>query len=123
MAVVNGNIPFTPETVNLTTSFFNNYFTDTLSVSQNVDDAVIGYFQTLTGDKDAGINLAAAVIYTSVQQGLDPMSLIDEFRKMKPGELNAYLTMFLNFNRSGTSLLGLSNNPHTSKYITRAILA
>jgi hypothetical protein len=37
-------------------------------------------------------------------------------------ELNAYLTMLLNSNRSGTSLLGLSNTPQVSKYITRAIL-
>jgi len=48
--------------------------------------------------------------------------LIDEFRKLKPNELNAYLTMFLNFNRASTSLLGLSNSPQTNKYIQRAIL-
>jgi hypothetical protein len=38
-------------------------------------------------------------------------------------EVDAYLTMFLNFNRVGTSLLGLSNSPQTSKYISRTILA
>jgi hypothetical protein len=38
-------------------------------------------------------------------------------------EINTYLTMFLNLNRSGTSLLGLSNSPLTSKYVTRTILA
>ena len=37
-------------------------------------------------------------------------------------ELDAYLTMFLNINRVGTSLLGLSNSPQTSPYVTRAIL-
>jgi hypothetical protein len=37
-------------------------------------------------------------------------------------EVDAFLTMFLNFNRVGTSLLGLSNSPQTSKYIQRAIL-
>ena len=38
-------------------------------------------------------------------------------------ELDAYLTMLLNLNRAGTSLLGLSNSPRTGKYIERTILA
>lgn len=107
---------------NVTTKFFNNYFTDIQNVSQNVNDAVVGYFQSLTGDKTSGNTLAAAVIYTATQQGIDPMSLIDEFRSLRPNELNAYLTMFLNFNRVNTSLLGLSNSPQTNKYIRRSIL-
>jgi hypothetical protein len=62
------------------------------------------------------------VLYTALSQGLDPMLLIDEFRQLSPGELNAYLTMFLNINRASTSLLGISNQPQTNKYIARAIL-
>lgn len=37
-------------------------------------------------------------------------------------EINAYLTMFLNLNRVNTSLLGITNQPQTSKYVSRAIL-
>ena len=117
-----GNLPSNNTTAEPTTTFFNNYFAGTFNISQNVDDAIIGYFQSLTGDKESGINLASAIISTSTQQGLDPMSLIDEFRKLRPNELNAYLTMFLNLNRSSTSLLGLSNSPQTNKYINRMIL-
>ena len=120
---------------------------------------------------ETGNTLAGAVIYTALQQNLDPMAIVEQLRILsnknkatspdysyetnkdaqdtdvtinngtswttgnvqyaKPGpstpynnisELDAYLTMFLNFNRSGTSLLGLNNSPHTSKYIERAIL-
>ena len=117
----NGNLP-PSSTKNATTDYFNNYFKDTFTVSQNANDAVIGYFQTVTGDKDSGNTLASTVIYTATSQGLDPMDLIDEFRKLEPGELNAYLTMFLNINRASTSLLGISNSPQTNKYIARAIL-
>ena len=119
---VNGNLPPSTNT-NPTTDYFNNFFKTGFTVSQNVDDTVVGYFQTITGDRASGITLASAVIYTATSQGIDPMILIDEFRKLKPNELNAYLTMFLNLNRVGTSLLGLSNSPQTNKYITRAILA
>jgi|APCry1669190731_1035312.scaffolds.fasta_scaffold163327_1 hypothetical protein len=118
---VYGNLPPASNN-NTTTGYFDNFFTQINTVSENVNDAVIGYFQELTGNKDSGATLAAAVLYTAQQQNIEPMQLIDEFRKLKPNELNAYLTMFLNFNRVGTSLLGLSNTPQTSKYITRAIL-
>lgn len=118
---INGNLP-PKSSVNTTTQYFNNFFTNDINVSQNIDDATIGYFQSVTGDADTGKNLAAAVIYTANTRGLDIPSLIDEFRKLKPQELNAYLTMFLNFNRVGTSLLGLSNSPQTNKYVARAIL-
>ena len=234
MAVVPGNLPTDVGQPQSTTTFFNNYYTQTPSVSAATNDTVVAYFQSITGDVDAGKTLAAAVIYTATQQNLDPVGLVEELKKLsdknlanlpvitpltetviteynnyqdvlenlnnypegqlfylpeldifykstngtivspegyqaqkqapqgqtviynfsfvsytagkysqrtsataddkyaKPGpsvaynsisEVNAYLTMFLNLNRSGTSLLGLSNSPLTSKYITRTILA
>lgn len=206
-----GNLP--PKNINEpTTAYFNNFFQTGLSVSQNVDDAVLGFFQQYTGDKDAGELLASTVLYTATQLGLDPMLIIDELRKLKNNnkvekkspidaanfisdyssynqiisvidqyttgrifyiptngvfykiverlpavkslettleykaeaiilnnriikynyfrvtyeeegsDLNSYLTMFLNLNRINTSLLGISNQPQTNKYIQRAIL-
>jgi hypothetical protein len=80
----NGNLP--PNTnVNSTTEYFNNYFSDRFTTSPNINDAVIGYFQSVTGDVDSGKALAATVIYTALSQGLDPMSLVDEFKKLKSG--------------------------------------
>ena len=234
MTVVTGNLPTDVGQPQDTTTFFNNYYTQTPSVSAATNDTVIAYFQSITGDVDTGKTLASAVIYTATQQNLDPVGLVEELKKLsdrndanlpvitpltetvvteynnyqdvlenlnsyaegqlfylpeldvfyklsngiiisptgyqaqkqalqgetviynfsfvsytagkysqrtsataddpyaKPGpsvaynsisEVNAYLTMFLNLNRSGTSLLGLSNSPLTSKYITRTILA
>lgn len=81
---VNGNLP--PNTnINSTTEYFNNYFNEVLTTSPNINDAVVGYFQTVTGDVESGRTLAATIIYTALSQGLDPMSLIDEFRKLKAG--------------------------------------
>jgi hypothetical protein len=119
--MIYGNLP-PPNSTNNTTEFFDNFFTQPTTTSENINDAVIGYFQTVTGNKESGITLASAVLYTAQSQDITPMELIDEFQKLSPGELNAYLTMFLNINRSGTSLLGLNNSPQTNKYITRAIL-
>lgn len=175
-----GNLPPIEDTNN-TTEFFNNFYKQpTPGVSSNINDAVIGYFQSVTGDRESGITLAAAVLFTAAQQGITPMEVVDQFKQLgsntntttypqwKSGvnysagitviynnqyfvamdnvpastnfddtmwtmlgdvqtsqnnsELTAYLTMFLNLNRQGTSLLGLSNQPQTNKYVTRAIL-
>lgn len=122
MSEVNGNLP-PVEAGNSTTKYFNNFFTTGVTVNQNVNDAVIGYFQTVTGNKESGRLLASTVLYTALNQGLDPMLLVDEFKTLNGNELNAYLTMFLNTNRVSTSLLGITNAPQTSKYVTRTILA
>lgn len=81
----NGNLP-PSDNVNSTTEYFNNYYSDRFTTSPNINDAVIGYFQSITGDVDSGKALAATVIYTALSQGLDPMSLVDEFKKLKGGQ-------------------------------------
>ena len=121
--MVYGNLPPSSNAVDPTTDFFNNFFVKGMSTSSNIDDAVIGYFQSVTGNAESGAALAASVLYTALSQGSDPMEIVDQFRKVPSQELSAFLTMFLNSNRIGTSLLGLTNSPQTNRYITRAILA
>ena len=60
---VTGNLPFNNINTNSTTAYFNNFFKPNFTVSQNVDDAIVGYFQTMTGNKESGAALAASVIY------------------------------------------------------------
>lgn len=119
--MIYGNLPPEP-TDNNTTNYFETMFDPTMGTSPNVNDAFVGYFQTVTGNAEAGATLAGSVLYSALSQGIEPMSLLDEFRKLQPQQLNNYLTMLLNLNRVGTSLLGLSNSPQTNLYIARAIL-
>jgi len=102
--------------------YFNNYFITPNTISSNQNDAVVAYFQQVTGNAQSAAVLASTVIYTAMSQGVDPMSIVQQFQSMKPGELNLYLAMFLNLNRVGTSLVGVNNSPKQNKYITRAIL-
>jgi len=62
------------------------------------------------------------VIYTSVKQGISPLETLDQFRKVPLGDLDTYTAMFLNFDRVGTSYLGLTNTPLINKYVERSIL-
>lgn len=104
-----------------TKAFFNNTNLPPISVSQNVDDAVVAYFEQIAESKEAAKALAAAVIMTSVSQGVNPMDTLQEFMKMDKAQLNNYTTMFLNLNRVGTSYLGINNSPEVSKYVARMI--
>ena len=83
--MASGNLPSSNNKVNQTTKFFNNFFKDIESVPQNVNDAILGYFETVTGNKDSAKTLASVVLFTAIQQGLDPMLFIDELRKLKVG--------------------------------------
>lgn len=103
--------------------YYNNYFNGTLNITANQNDAVNAYFQSITENTQAAEILASTVIYTAISQGINPMSIVQQFQEVPAGQLNLYLAMFLNLNRVGTSLVGINNQPVVNKYITRAILA
>ena len=102
--------------------FFNNFFEYPIEVTSNIDAAIIAYFEQIADNKDSARALASAVIYTAIKQGINPMSALDEFKKIPAGDLSVYTALFLNFERVGTSFLGLKNRPIQNKYVTRAIL-
>ena len=102
--------------------YFNNFTEIPIEVSSNVDAAVVGFFESITANKESARALASAVIYKSIKQGFNPMETLAEFQKLGPGELDAYTILFLNFDRIGTSYLGLKNKPTVNKYVQRAIL-
>ena len=78
-------------TENPTDFFFNNFFQPAFTVSQNVDDAVIGYFEKITDDKESARILASAVIYTSLARNIDPMETLTKFSSMDASDLNSYV--------------------------------
>ena len=103
--------------------FFTNFFKKKYDISPNANDAIVSFFENYTGSKTAGAALAAAVIYTSLSQQIEPMSVLDKFKKLSRGELNTYLAMYLNLSRVGSSLLGVTNVPAANKYVERTIIA
>lgn len=109
-------------TQDATTSFYNNYYVSPFDVSQGEDDTVVSFFEKMSANKETARTLAGSVIYTARAQGLDPMAVIQQFSTLPTSQLNAYLVLFLNQNRVGTSYLGLSNKPIINKYTQRSIL-
>lgn len=116
-----GNLP--PRvTVAPTNYFFNNFFKAPVNTSSDKNDALRAFFESWTGSHQSAEVLSGTVLYTALNQGMDPMTLVDEFKALEKKQLNAYLTLFLNLNRVNTSVLGISNTPQVNKYIKRSIL-
>jgi hypothetical protein len=113
--IINGAKP------NETDYFFSNYFTPTFTVSQNIDDAILSFFEKITENKEAAKVLASSVIYTSLARDMDPMEVLSKFSGMSDGELSSYVAVFLNINRVGTSYLGLNGVPKVGKYVQRML--
>lgn len=123
MAIPN-NLNKTSVRSDLTSSsatFFNNYYQPGFVVSGTDNEIVIGYFEKITNNRASAELLASSVIYTSLVQNSDPLQIIERLRNLEDTEALAYITMFLNLNRVGSSFLGLHNKPRTSKYVSRLI--
>lgn len=103
--------------------YINNFIRPTLNTTTDVDAAIQSYFETVTDDVQAARLLSTALVLTSLAQNLNPMSVLTDFKKLQPGQLDTYLATFLNLNRVNTSLLGLTNRPQVSVFVQRSILA
>tara|TARA_B110000977_G_C10947469_1_gene443352 strand:+ start:667 stop:1035 length:369 start_codon:yes stop_codon:yes gene_type:complete len=108
--------------IDATKSFFENFFNQRIAISENEINAIVGYFQKRTPNKDAANALALAVINGAVEQNLPPMEILDQFKRLPQDQIDTYLAYFLNLTRYPTSLVGLSNVPAVSKYVARSIL-
>ena len=109
-------------TTNNTKKFFNNVFNPEIGISQNINDAISSYFQQYTSNIESAKILTQVVISTAQAQNLDPMQVLDDFKRLDKNQLDAYLSLFLNSNRVPTSLLGVKVPPVTNQYVTRTII-
>jgi hypothetical protein len=113
--------PDTSVAVNDARRYFNNFYSETFEVGP-ADDAIVAFFEKRTQNKKSAKNLAAVVLYTAKAQNLDPMTVLSEFQKMSPGQLNNYLAAFLNTNRAPTSAIGIKNTTNTNPLVARTVL-
>jgi hypothetical protein len=106
---------------NTGTDYINNFYKPAYTVSAEQDSAVTAFFETITGNSDSARILASSVIYTAIAQGVDPMTIVDQMKNMDEENRNRFTTMFLNFNRVGTSQLGIHARSRYNKYVQRMI--
>lgn len=107
---------------NPTNKFFSNYFIPDYTVSIGTNDAILSWFQQVTGDKESAELLAQTVINTAQLNNEDPMQVLDQFMALPMGDLNNLLALYLNNSRVSTSLLGTVNTVVANNRVTRTVL-
>lgn len=117
----NLNNPDTSVAINDARRYFNNFYSKPFEVGP-AGDAIVAFFEQRISNKQAAKNLAAVVIYTASAQNANPMTVLNEFQKLPPGELNNYLAAFMNINRAPTSYLGFKSETSTNPMINRTII-
>lgn len=80
--------------INSTTKYFNNIFDPTIGISQNLNDAIYSYFEEYTQNIESAKILTQVVINTAQAQNLNPLDVLQDFKKLDNNELNAYLSLF-----------------------------
>lgn len=108
--------------INPTNKFFSNYFIPDYTVSIGTNDAILSWFQQVTGDRDSAELLAQTVINTAQLNNEDPMNVLDQFMKMPMGDLNNLLALYLNSSRVSTSMLGTVNTAAANQRVSRTVL-
>lgn len=123
---MSNNLPSTPSqvgTFNDTSAYYNNYYKTNLPVNGQQYDAVLTFFLKRTGgNRTAAEALTATIMSIAQNRGIDPLSIIEEFKKYKNEDaFKASLIALMNSDRRPTSKLGYSTQPQANEYIVRNI--
>lgn len=104
-------------------NYFAGYYSKTVTVTGMEYDAVLTFFLGRTkGDKTAAEALTSSVMVLAQGRGIKPLSIIDEFKKLKDDQsFKAALVSLLNSDRRPTSKLGYAAIPSPDPYVTRNV--
>lgn len=101
--------------------FLNNFYKPGFTVSGGQNDFVLAFFETITGNSESAKILSSSVIYTAIAQGVDPVIIVEQMRQMSDEDRDKFVSMFLNFNRIGSSQLGIRSPSRYRTHIERLI--
>lgn len=105
------------------TSFFNNYFSKTLTFPTNQVDAVIAFFEKRGFDKSASIAVGTTLLQQAKIDSVNVFKLLDTLTGLDEIQLSAIVTEVLNYNRAKTSTLGYKKQNSADKTEKRNIVA
>ena len=103
--------------------YFAGYYNKNVTVAGTVYDVVLTFFLGRTrGDRTAAEALTSSVMVLAQGRGIDPVGLIEDFKKIKDDQsFKAALVALLNSDRRPTSKLGYANIPEPDPYVTRNV--
>ena len=101
--------------------YFTNYFSNTISMTDNEFEAAKSFIVNRTKNTDAAAALTAATIQAANELNVPILDILSEFENGK--DLKSAIPTFLNLSRRNTSLLGYEQNIKPNENIARQVEA
>ena len=103
-------------------SFFNNYFTESISYPANQVDAVVGFFQKRGFDTSSATGVATVLLQQAKIDDVNVMTLLDTLTGLEDVAISQIVAEILNFNRLKVSTLGYKINNQIPRTENRNIV-
>jgi hypothetical protein len=103
-------------------SFFNNYFTESISYPANQVDAVVGFFQKRGFDIASATGVATVLLQQAKIDDVNVMTLLDTLTGLEDVAISQIVAEILNYNRQKVSTLGYKITTQTPRTENRNIV-
>jgi hypothetical protein len=117
------NLPTQQATNPTEYNYFNSYYQTQAPISGPKYDAVYTFFLSRTNNnKDAARSLTASLLEIAYSSGVDPMLILDDFKKYNKNEsFKLALIGLFNGTRRNTSKIGFATQPTPTPQVSRNI--
>jgi hypothetical protein len=105
----------------LTVQIFDRFYGYQQQVPVDAYDAVLSYFKSVFGSREAAGNFTVSVFRISHATKIPVMTLLQQFQGQSAPELTLSLAYYLNGIRSRSTLLGLNVPTQPNYYVSRNI--
>ena len=121
--MIETNLPSVKSTKATDVDYFDFYYQTQNNIDGARFDAVFSFFLSRTNNnKEAARSLAASLLEVTYSTGIDPMLLLEDFKKINQNEsFKSALIGLFNSSRRNTSKIGFSRNTSASPLVLRNI--
>jgi len=105
----------------LTVQIFDRFYGYQQQVPVDAYDAVLSYFKSVFGSREAAGNFTVSVFRISHATNIPVMDLLQQFQGQSAPEITLTLAYYLNSIRSRSTLLGLNVPTQPNFYVARNI--
>jgi hypothetical protein len=105
----------------LTVQIFDRFYGYQQQVPVDAYDAVLSYFKSVFGSREAAGNFTVSVFRISHATNIPVMTLLQQFQGQSAPEITLTLAYYLNGIRSRSTLLGLNVPTQPNFYVARNI--
>lgn len=112
----------TPSSSDQTLKVFNNFYSLPVSISNNDLMAMTGFLENRGFDSNSAERTAIIILTQAANDGYSAMQILDTLKGLGSVEISGLVTEILNYNRLGTSFLGVIQTASPAEEVVRNIL-